>query len=174
VALQGMSWLGLPGRGGAYGPAHKTGFKGVLGAASMPSDKLLAWLNGKTKPDHDFSKVMDEAALNALVKFLRDEATDITPYVGKDGTVNGDPRLGSDLFGKTCAACHGVDGKKMNFGTTDAPEYVGTVAAENPWEFFHKASFGQPGMPMPSGRALGWKLKDIADLLAYAQTLPTK
>jgi thiosulfate dehydrogenase len=62
----------------------------------------------------------------------------------------------------------------MNFGTPEEPEYAGTVAADNPWEFFHKASFGHPGAPMPSGKALGWTMEQIADILAYAQTLPTK
>jgi thiosulfate dehydrogenase len=51
---------------------------------------------------------------------------------------------------------------------------VGTIAADNPWEFFHKVSFGHPGEPMPSGKALGWEMEQIANILAYAQTLPTK
>jgi thiosulfate dehydrogenase len=158
---------------GAYGSgSHFTGFPGVLDVASMSSDELLAWLNGESNADHDFSGVMDETALNALVTFLQQEAVDITPYVNDDGTVNGDPLNGRDLFGGTCAACHGVDGKTMNFGNEEEPEYVGTVAGDNPWEFFHKASFGHPGVPMPSGRALGWTEQDIADVLSYAQTLP--
>ena len=74
----------------------------------------------------------------------------------------------------TCAACHGVDGKKINFGDRDDPEYLGTVAAGNPWEFFHKVSFGQPGAPMPAGIALGWTPEEIADLAAFVQTLPTE
>ena len=51
-------------------------------------------------------------------------------------------------------------------------EAVGTVAAGNPWEFFHKVAHGQPGSPMPSGLALGWSFEDIANLAAFAQTLP--
>lgn len=158
---------------GAYGSgSHMTGFTGVLDSASMSDDEVLGWLNGTANPDHDFSLYLDEVELNALVVFLQQEATDITAYVNDDGTVNGDPRLGRDLFGGTCAACHGVDGQEMNFGSMDEPEYVGTIAADNPWEFFHKASFGHPGVPMPAGRALGWTEQDIADVLAYAQTLP--
>lgn len=160
---------------GAYGEgSHATGFPGVLGAATSSPDEVLAWLNGSTNPDHNFSTAMDEGALNALVRFLQEEATDITPYVNADGTVNGDPAHGRDLFEGTCAACHGVDGKELNFGDDAEPEFIGTVAADNPWEFFHKASFGQPGVPMPAGRALGWSLQDIADVLSYAQTLPTE
>jgi thiosulfate dehydrogenase len=160
---------------GAYGTgSHATGFPGVLSAGSKSEEELLGWLNGSANPDHDFSAMMEEFALEALVTFMKAEMADITPYVSADGTVTGDPAIGRELFEGTCASCHGVDGKKMNFGSTDEPEYVGTVAAENPWEFFHKASFGQPGMPMPSGRALGWNMEQIADILVYAQTLPTK
>ncbi len=72
-----------------------------------------------------------------------------------------------------CAACHGDDGKELNFGTPDKPEYVGTVAKENPWECVHKVLFGQPGSdpPMPTGVEMGWRLQDVLDILAYSQTL---
>lgn len=161
------------GADGAYGTgSHFTGFPGVLDAASASEGELLSWLDGTANPDHDFSPYLDDVALNALVAFLQQETTDISDYVNDDGSVNGDPRLGRDLFGGTCAACHGTDGQAMNFGSMGEPEFVGTVAAENPWEFFHKASFGHPGVPMPAARALGWTEQDIADVLAYAQTLP--
>ncbi len=160
---------------GAYSSgSHMTGFKGVLDAASMSTAELVAWLNGSTNPDHDFSAGMDEIALNAMATFIQQEMVDIAAYVNDDKTVNGDPLSGKELFEGTCAACHGVDGKKMNFGAEDDPEYVGTVAAGNPWEFFHKASFGQSDSPMPSGNALGWTMEEIADVLSYAQTLPTE
>ena len=158
---------------GAYGSgSHQTGFTGVLNAASMSTEELLAWLDGNSNPDHDFSTVMDEVALNTLATFIQEEAADISAFVNDDKTVNGDPASGKALYDGTCATCHGVDGKKINFGSEDEPEYVGTLAADNPWEFFHKASFGQPGAPMPAGKALGWTMEDIADLAAFAQTLP--
>ena len=168
----GWDYLGVD---GAYGSgSHMTGFVGILGANSMPAEELLSWLTGGVNADHDFSGVMEGYALDALVAFMQNEATDITAYVNPDGSVNGDPARGKTMFESTCAACHGVDGKTINFGSAEEPEFVGTVAADNPWEFFHKASFGQPGQPMPRGLALGWTLEQIADLLAYAQTLPTK
>ena len=160
---------------GAYGSgSHFTGFPGILSVASMSEEELLGWLDGTANPDHDFSGFIEEFALRALVAFIKNEMTDITLSVNTDGTVNGEPTSGRDLFEGTCANCHGVDGKKMNFGSEEEPEYVGTVAADNPWEFFHKASFGHPGEPMPAGRALGWTLEQITDILAYSQTLPTK
>jgi thiosulfate dehydrogenase len=160
---------------GAYGSgSHFTGFSGVQGSASQSAGEVLAWLDGTTNADHDFSGVMDEIALNALVTFLQEEIADVSSFVNEDKSVNGDPANGRDLFAGTCSACHGTDGTKINFHDADDPEYIGTVAAGNPWEFFHKASFGQPASPMPMGQALGWTLEEIADIIAYAQTLPVE
>lgn len=160
---------------GVYGSgSHQTGFPGILDAASMSSEELTAWLTGQKNPDHDFSQVMGEAYLNALVTFIQQETFDSASYINADGTVNGDAARGKVKFEQTCAACHGVDGKNINFGTEAEPEYVGTVAADNPWEFFHKASFGQPARSMPAGIGLGYTMEDRANLAAYAQTLPTK
>lgn len=160
----GWDYLGAD---GAYGSgSHLTGFPGVLG-----TEDPRPWLTGEANADHDFS-VMGEAGVDALVDFLTNEMVDISDFVNDDGTVNGDPVLGRELFEGTCAACHGVDGQRINFGNEDEPEYVGTVASDNPWEFFHKVGFGQPGEPMPMGYAMGWVIEDFADIAAYAQTLP--
>ena len=52
---------------------------------------------------------------------------------------------------------------------------VGTLGAANPWEFLHKARFGQPGFkPMPALVEARMTTQDYADLLAYVQTLPTE
>jgi thiosulfate dehydrogenase len=160
---------------GAYGAgSHQTGFPGIRDAASMSSEDLTAWLTGAKNSDHDFSPVLDEAYINALVTFVQKETLDSAAYINADKTVNGDAARGKVKFEKTCAACHGTDGKKINFGNDAEPEFVGTLAADNPWEFFHKVSFGQPGEPMPTGIGLGYTMDDRANLAAYAQTLPTK
>lgn len=167
----GWDYMGID---GAYSSgSHSTGFTGVLGSDSLSSEELTAWLDGSTNPDHDFS-VMGEVGINAMVTFIQSEMADITAYVNADKSVNGDPVNGKEMFENTCAACHGIDGKKMNFSKPDDPEYIGTVAADNPWEAFHKTSFGQPDAPMPSGIGLGWDMQQIADLLSYIQTLPTE
>jgi thiosulfate dehydrogenase len=134
----------------------------------------MAWLTGQKNPDHDFSKLLNEAQTAALVTFIQKEAADTSALINADKTVKGDPARGKLKYEATCAACHGLDGKKINFGTADEPEYIGTLASDNPWEFFHKASFGQPGEPMPAGVALGWSAEDRANVMAFAQTLPTK
>jgi thiosulfate dehydrogenase len=68
------------------------------------------------------------------------------------------------------AACHGADGKTINFGTASASEYVGTLANDNPWEFVHKVRFGQPGETMPAGVEKSWSVQDAVDILKHAQT----
>jgi len=167
----GWDYMGV---GGAYGSgSHMTGFTGVLGSTSMSTSELTSWLDGSSNPDHNFS-AMGEVGINALVAFIQSEMADVTPYISADKSVNGNPANGKPMFENTCAVCHGVDGKKIDFGSADEPEYVGTIAADNPWEFFHKVTFGQPGVPMPRGHALGWDMQQIADLLAYVQTLPTR
>ncbi len=158
---------------GAYGSgSHMTGFKGILGAASMSSDELTGWLTGQINPDHDFSAYMDEVAIGALVRFIQTEMVDTVSIIAMDGSVSGLAEAGKPLFESTCAECHGEDGRKLNFGEADEPEYIGTIALDNPWELFHKASFGQPGEPMPSGLALGFSMEDLANLIAFAKSLP--
>jgi thiosulfate dehydrogenase len=68
--------------------------------------------------------------------------------------------------------CHGFEGKDMNFGSTEEPEYVGTVCSDNPWEALHKIRFGQPGVGMVALTVLD--TDDLVDILAYCQTLPAE
>jgi thiosulfate dehydrogenase len=160
---------------GAYGSgSHMTGFKGVMAAASLTAEELMARLKGEANPEHDFSAALSEFELNALVVFIQQGQADTAAYINADKTANGDAAAGKAQFDSVCVVCHGEDGKTINFGSVDEPEYVGTIAADNPWEFFHKIRFGQPGAEMPAGIELDWTLEYIADLLAYAQTLPTE
>lgn len=160
---------------GAYGSgSHKTGFPGIFAAKDKSADELLAWLNGQANADHDFSAYFQDAQLKMLVAFVQQGLTDVSPYINADKTVNGDPAKGKSLYDGACTVCHGDDGKALNFGDEAEPAFVGTIAADNPWEFWHKASVGQPGEPMPAGLNFGWLAEEFANLLAYAQTLPQK
>jgi len=158
---------------GAYAEgSHFTGFTGIAAAYSMSTEELVAWLNGTTNPDHDFSGVMDEAVLEMLAAFMQEGQVDMTMYINDDKTVNGDTAHGEQLYNAGCARCHGDDGHELNFGDDAEPEYVSDLASGNPWEILHKAAYGQPGKDMPSGINYGWSWQDLADLLAYLQTLP--
>lgn len=163
---------------GAYGSgSHLTGFKGLLDAQAMSAEDLTAWLTGGKNPDHNFSGegLMNDAQIQALVAFLQSDKIVASDFVNPDGTViGGDGAAGSEFFSFNCAMCHGEDGTALNFGDAAEPEYVGTVAADNPWEFVHKVNYGHPGAIMPSGVNMDWTLQDIIDLLTFTQTLPVK
>jgi thiosulfate dehydrogenase len=134
-------------------------------------------LKGLANPKHGFASVLNDATLTHLANFLKHGLVDLAHVIDlkTKKPVKADEVRGKQLS-DTCAACHGDDGKTLNFGTPDKPEYVGTVAKENPWEFVHKVRFGHPGSapPMPAGVELGLTLQDVLDILAYSQTLPGK
>ena len=160
---------------GAYGSgSHLTGFPGLLDAATMTAEELTAWLTGKNNPDHDFSAMMNEFEIAALVTFMQKEMVDTAAYINADKTVVGNPARGRVKYDNSCAVCHGQDGKKLNFGSDTEPEFLGTIAVDNPWELFHKTAFGHPAAAMPAGLALDWSAEDIANVMAYVQTLPEK
>jgi len=161
---------------GAYGKgSHATGFKGVAASASLSEADITAWLNGTKSADHNFSDAFKEPQIKMMAAFIQGGLTDTSAYINADKTVKGgNIDHGKELYNGVCKTCHGADGKSLNFGDEAAPEYVGTIASDNPWEFWHKVSVGQPGKAMATGLNLDWKPQDFADLLTYAQTLPTK
>lgn len=159
---------------GAYGSgSHFTGFPGVLEAPSQSVEELMAQLGGAADPEHDFS-ALGETDLLDLASFLKEGLIEVAAYIDAQtkATIGGDAATGQELYSATCAACHGEDGKTINFGDAAEPEYLGTIAADNPWEFIHKVRMGQPGTQMPAALELGWHLDEVIDVLTYAQTLP--
>ncbi len=166
------------GTDGAYGSgSHKTGFPGVAAVQAKEVTQIKAILKGSTNPKHDFSFALDDTALTNLATFLKYGLVDLVPAIDAKTKkpVKADVARGKQLS-VVCTACHGPEGKKLNFGKPEDPEYVGTVAKENPWEFLHKVRIGQPGSdpPMPTGVEMGWGLQEVLDILAYSQTLPEK
>ncbi|MEK6977180.1 MAG: c-type cytochrome [Candidatus Hydrothermarchaeota archaeon] len=169
------------GKGGAYSKgSHYTGFPGVYGAGTTKSqEQLIDILKGGTDARHDFSKVLDEDSLTNLAAFLSlsliNEAAYIDYATKKPiGVDAAEAAHGAQLYSAVCTACHGADGKQINFGSEQEPEYVGTLAKDNPWEFLNKVRYGNPGTNMPSALVTGWSLDDTVHILAHAQTLPGK
>ncbi len=160
------------GADGAYsGGSHFTGFVGIFNASSMSEADLIGWLDGTANADHDFSAYLDEATIGMLVAFIQEGTVDMAPYINADKTVNGDTANGQGLYEAACAGCHGDDGKAINFKDDSNPVFIGDLALDNPWETLHKAANGQPAEHMPGGLNLDWSWQDLADLLAYLQTL---
>lgn len=164
----GWDYLGVDGRYG--GGSHLTGFPGIFAAKDKSAEELTAVLKSE---NHDFSAYLGDSQIAALVAFMQ-QLQDQSPYINADKTVNGDDAKGKTLYNATCASCHGEDGKAIDFDDGEGKEYVGTVAADNPWEVFNKIAYGQPGEPMPAAVNLGWSWQDIVDVLKYIQSLPTE
>ncbi|MBI4267669.1 MAG: c-type cytochrome [Chloroflexi bacterium] len=167
------------GKDGAYGKgSHLTGFPGVSSAAAAKTTaELVAILKGSANPNHNFSSYLNEEQITALANFLKvgaviDEAQYIDYSTKKPKSA--DAARGKQLYDSSCAACHGTDGKLLNFGSEAEPEFPGTIAVDNPWEFLHKVRFGNPGAPMPAGEEQQWSIQQMVDILAHAQTLPAE
>ena len=80
----------------------------------------------------------------------------------------GDPQNGARVFGETCVACHGVNGKGAIDGV---PPLSGPLAKSDEVLLRHMIEgFQSPGsaMPMPAkGGNPDLKAQDLADVLAY-------
>ena len=160
------------GKDGSYAKgSHFTGIKGLREAVGMAPEKVASILRDKT---HGFTEEMlpGKAAL-ALGVFVSKGQIDVDQHIDRaTRKPGGDAKRGARFYQSICAICHGFDGKQLNFKSPEDPEFIGTVANENPWETLHKIRNGQPGIPMPSLGVL--ELKDQVDILTYAQTLPKR
>jgi mono/diheme cytochrome c family protein/nitrate reductase cytochrome c-type subunit len=180
------------GKDGVYGSAssHYTGFIGLYNLA-LDNNKDEAYAidfikNGITDPGtgaqlHVFGDVLTDEEIAALAYFIKNGGIiDTDPYISTLKFAKGDKdkgktqftNLGFGVANGNCELCHGVDGHAINFGTDAAPEYVGDVARDNPWEALHKARFGQPGQNMPGMIQSDLSVDDSVDVITYAQSLP--
>lgn len=166
------------GKDGAYGKGSRyTGFPGVYKAATtMKREQLLKIMKGETNPSHNFSAVLGEANTSQMVDFLLWGTINMSEYIdyATKKPIKANVTNGKAKYDGNCAACHGSDGKLLNLGSATSPEYIGTKANDNPWEFLHKARFGQPGVQKPVAVVTGWTIQDVVDMLGHAQTLPGK
>lgn len=83
----------------------------------------------------------------------------------------GDPQHGARLFGETCVACHGPDGKGAIAGVPSLGGPNGRLAKSDEVLLRHIAEgFQSPGSPMPMPARGGnpdLSDQDLADVLAY-------
>lgn len=160
------------GAAGAYSKgSHYSGIKGLRDMVGKDPDEIHKILMSDS---HRFTdQMIPHDEMVKLAKFVSLGQIDMDLYIDRaTKAARGDANRGASAYQTICAVCHGFDGKAINFKDEKKPEYIGTVAKKNPWEFMHKARFGQPGVPMISLITL--PVQDIADLLAYTQTLPDK
>jgi thiosulfate dehydrogenase len=159
------------GKDGAYAKgSYKTGIKGVRDfAAKDPADIHRIIMNETHGFTHD---MIPEDAMWRIAAFVSKGQIDVSQYVNADKTVLGDAENGKPIFQNVCAACHGFDGRALDWGDEEEPGYVGTEAQANPWEVLHKIRAGHPGVEMPAMMAFPTQYQ--VDLLKYTQTLPAK
>ncbi|MCP5070582.1 MAG: cytochrome c [bacterium] len=161
---------------GAYAKgSHRTGFAGVFGTKLTKAEIVTSLADA-----HGYRAAgLGDAELENLALFVGTGLEDSAKWIDAKGAFRGDVKRGQTLYtkglgtSKSCSACHGLDGLKAPKRTNpDYDDFVGKVAAKNPWEFLHKVRFGQPGTKMPAAVRGGVSIQDVIDLSAYAQTLP--
>ncbi len=159
------------GKDGDYSKgSHYTGIKGIRDFAHKSPEEIMAILKNDI---HAFGKKMPEEAYKAISLFVAYGQIDMDEYIERSTKkVKGDLSYGARIYVSTCAKCHGTDGKRINFKTTEKPEYLGTLCNKNPWEALHKIRFGQPSEEMIS--LLFLDTREQIDVLSYCQTLPIK
>lgn len=151
--------------------SYKTGIKGVSGVKGKDPAAIAAIINNDM---HAFKGkyALPKDDVMRLASFLSKGQYDITKYVSNDGTVNGNVNRGRSMYQNTCAACHGFDGRALNWGSEKKPAYIGTEANSNPWEIMAKIRHGHPATEMIAYTA--FPMQFSADVLAYTKTLPVK
>lgn len=184
VACHGWDYQGAE---GAYrSGSNATGFPGLLkDGQPLPEKDILAALQGKTDPEHDFSDLgMSQSDLQALAVFLSAGAVNDNEFIDPVSlkVKDGDAEHGQALYQEACAVCHGADaGSSVVVGTQTLPMDLdglpmglSQIAVVDPWRFLHKTRFGTPGTPMVIGAERGWSAQDGRDVLLYVQSLAPK
>ena len=160
------------GKDGLYGSGERyTGIKGIRRAAGRDVNRIAALL--RAEPHNYKPEMINDEEMRRLAIFVsrgQDHADRLIDL--KTGTTKGDPVRGAGLFQTICAACHGFDGRTLNWGTASEPAYVGTEAGKFPHEVLQKIHIAHTGAAMINLR--GFPLKDAIDVLAFARTLPSK
>jgi len=170
----GWDYRGAAGRYGSG--SHFTGIRGVLGSSKSRQEMADMIQNSPavTPNGHDLASYgLSNEDAEDLAEFLMTLLIDTDDFVNGDKSLKGDPAQGSiwyhNLTKGACKNCHGLDGTLINFGDEEEPEWVGTVAADNPWELLHKIRMGHPGSIMPSWTRLGGSDQSAADIGRWIQ-----
>ena len=162
------------GAAGAYasGP-HFTGIAGVRGSNMSPLNMFNLIKLDNVADGHGLGALgLADQDIRDLVQFIRDLTIDTDAFIAANGTFLGNSTTGQSNYtggAVACITCHGADGANINFGTALNPEWVGTVAVNNPWTLLHKVRFGNPGTAMPSWLLAGGTNQGAADIGRYAQ-----
>lgn len=152
--------------------SHFTGIRGVMGVRGLPPESILSTLRDANHP-YTQEMISDEEMLR-VATFLSKGLTDMRAFIDYETRKviagSGDFERGRAIFQTSCAACHGFDGRAMDWGEDGEHNFVGTEAAELPDEVYNKISNAHPGAAMINARA--FSVEDRIGLLNYIATLP--
>lgn len=167
----GWDYLGAE---GIYGRgSHYTGIRGVLGVAGRPPESILPILRDANHP-YTPEMITDEEMMRVAV-FLGEGLVDMRGFIDYETrsvmASAGDPERGRAIYQTICAACHGFDGRALDWGEDGEHNFVGTEAAALPDEVFNKISNAHPGVAMVNLRA--FPVEDRISVLRYIASLPT-
>lgn len=153
--------------------SHFTGIKGVLDQRGTPPEALLPILRDENHP-YTIDMINDEEMMRVAI-FISKGLVDMRAFIDMETRTViagvGDVDRGRAIFQTTCAACHGFDGRALDWGEGTEHNFVGTEAAELPDEVFNKISNTHPGAAMINLRA--FPLEDRISVLRYIASLPT-
>lgn len=161
------------GKDGIYSKGkHHSGIKGIQGAQGRPVDEILPILRDANHP-YTQAMITDEE-MRRVALFVSKGQVDMASFIDLDTrkVTAGNPERGRAVFQTTCAACHGFDGRALDWGEDGAHNYVGTEAAALPDEVMNKILNTHPGVAMINLRA--FPVEVAIDVLAYIATLPTE
>ena len=153
--------------------SHFTGIKGVMGVRGMPAEAIMPILRDENHP-YTVEMITEDEMLRVAV-FLSKGLVDMRSFIDTDTRKvipgSGSFERGRAMFQTTCAACHGFDGRALDWGENGEHNFVGTEAAALPDEVFNKISNAHPGAAMINARA--FPVQDRISLMTYIATLPT-
>ncbi len=160
------------GKDGIYsGGSHYTGIPGIREAEGSSVEAILTTLRNENHPYTQ--EMITDAEMARVALFVSRGQVDMTQFLDMETRkVNaGNPDRGREIFQTICAACHGFDGRMLDWGDGDEHNFVGTEAVDVPDEVMHKVLSAHPGVQMINLRAFPYS--DAIDVMAYAATLPT-
>ena len=150
--------------------SHFTGIAGIMGMQDAPVEAIVAKLRDTNHPYTE--EMISDAEMLRVATFVSKGLIDMRGFIDYETRkVNaGDVERGRAIFQTICAACHGFDGRAMDWGAGDAHNFVGTEAAEVPDEVYNKISNAHPGAAMVNLSA--FTHGDRINLMAYISQLP--
>lgn len=188
--LKNLFGWDLRGADGVDGPAYHAEphvLRRNLLSDTRSAAELQGWLSVGDAETPAYGQVLDERDLADLAAFLvktREgelsrpenvfelEATAPEHYVLVGGA---DPARGRELYGYTCADCHGKDGREL---TLDGMQSVGTLSRSIAYEVWFKIQNGLAGSPMKrqvlekTGAESGRAVLDLLAALCDRTTFP--